>query len=63
MALVLDVVTAAINEGLNERKVEKEKEGEAAPKKETKGTRPRKGAVKEEQAEEAPEAVAETTEA
>lgn len=63
VALVLDVVTAAINEGLNERKVEKEKEGEAAPKKEAKGTRPRKGAVKEEQAEEAPEAVAETTEA
>ena len=65
IALVLDVVTAAIGEGLNERKAEKEKEKESepAPKKETKSTRPRKTAVKQEPAEEAPEATAETTEA
>ena len=41
IAVILDTVVAAIAEGLAERKAEKEKEGEAAPKKETK-TRARK---------------------
>ncbi len=58
VALILDVVTSAINEGLNERKAEKEKEGEAAPKKEAKGTRPRKAKEEVEAA-----AAEETTEA
>ncbi len=44
IALILDVVTAAIAEGLTERKAEKEKEGEAAPKK---ASRPRKAAEAE----------------
>ena len=58
VALILDVVTSAINEGLNERKAEKEKEGEVAPKKEAKGTRPRKAKEEVEAA-----AAEETTEA
>ena len=48
IALILDVVTGAIAEGLAERKAEKEKEGEAAPKK---AARPRKSAETEESAE------------
>ena len=44
IALILDVVTAAIAEGLTERKAENEKEGEAAPKK---ASRPRKAAEAE----------------
>ncbi len=65
IALILDVVTGAIAEGLAERKAEKEKEGEAAPKK---AARPRKSAETEESAEpaetEAPaeKAAAETSE-
>ncbi|MDE7355284.1 MAG: 30S ribosomal protein S2 [Rikenellaceae bacterium] len=63
VAFIMDVVTKAIGEGLNERKVEKEKEGEAAPKKEAKGTRARKGGVKEEQAEAAEEEAESSVEA
>lgn len=49
IALILDVVSAAITEGLSERKAEKEKDGDApaAPRKEAK-PRTRKGASPEE---------------
>ncbi|MFI3321590.1 MAG: 30S ribosomal protein S2 [Rikenellaceae bacterium] len=47
IAAILDVVCASIEEGLTERKAEKEKEAESAPKKEAKATRPRKEKVEE----------------
>ncbi|MDL2230662.1 30S ribosomal protein S2 [Alistipes sp. OttesenSCG-928-L06] len=52
IAVILDTVTSAIQEGLTERKLEKEKEGDAEPKdKPAKTTRARKtSAVKEEAA-------------
>ena len=51
IAVVLEAVTAAIGEGLAERKLEKEKEAAEAPKKEEKETKPRiRKAVKAESA-------------
>lgn len=41
IAVVLEAVTAAIGEGLAERKLEKEKEAAEAPKKEEKEAKPR----------------------
>lgn len=46
--LILDIVTSAIAEGLSERKVEKEKEGDAAPKKELRSRSKKKDAVETE---------------
>ena len=70
--LIMDVMCKAINEGLEERKLEKEKEGEAAPVAEeaaaeapAKKLRPRRSAAKAEAeatAEEAPAAEAPATE-
>ena len=70
--LIMDVMCKAINEGLEERKLEKEKEGEAAPAAEeavaeapAKKLRPRRSAAKAEAeatAEEAPAAEAPATE-
>ena len=51
IAVVLEAVTAAIGEGLAERKLEKEKEAAEAPKKEEKEAKPRiRKAVKAESA-------------
>ena len=58
IAYIMDVMCAAINEGLSERKLEKEKEAETAEEKPVAGKklRARKGAKAEESAAEAPAA-------
>ena len=58
IAYIMDVMCAAINEGLSERKLEKEKEAETAEEKPVAGKklRARKGAKAEEPAAEAPAA-------
>lgn len=62
ISAILDVVTAAIAEGLTERKAEKEKEGDAPAKKEGSKTRSRKSATAQTSEEETEVVVANATE-